>query len=275
MLGGIEAGGTNFVCAAGNGPGDLVREEFATGAPHQTIDLAARFFEQHPVSAIGLGCFGPIDRTTGTIGKTPKTAWQFFSIVDALRSATKVANIQFDTDVNAAALGEQRWGAANGLMDFLYLTVGTGVGGGAMVNGQLLHGTSHPEMGHIRVLHDVARDPFPGACFAHGDCLEGLASGLAIERRWGKPGRQLPPTHEAWLLETDYLAQALAMFTVTLAPARIIVGGGVMHSLSYAHLTQRVEELLNGYVAVPAIVPPALGDDAGVLGAIVMAGMPA
>jgi len=271
VYGGVEAGGTNFVCGVGTGPDDLIREEFATGTPEETISRAGCFFSRFPVTAIGVGCFGPIDRAAGQITTTPKIAWQQFAIVNALEQVTGVTRIAFDTDVNAAALGEHRWGAAVGISDFLYLTVGTGIGGGAMVNGALLHGQSHPEMGHIQIPHDPIRDPFPGACYAHADCLEGLASGIAIEQRWKRPGRDLPPDHQAWDLEAEYLAQALSVFTCAFAPVKIIVGGGVMHSVQYEGLRARLRKLLNGYIANPEVVPPALGEDAGVLGAFALA----
>lgn len=271
MLGAIEAGGTNFVCGVGTGPGDLIHQEFPTSSPAETIGLAAVFFAQHSVEALGVGCFGPIDIAAGRITTTPKTAWQQFAIVEALRQATGITRIAFDTDVNAAALGEHTWGAAVGVADFLYLTVGTGIGGGAMINGQLLHGASHPEMGHIRTRHDLTRDPFPGACYAHGDCLEGLASGAAITSRWRQPGATLPPDHEAWALETEYLAEALATFTCALSPRKIIVGGGVMKAISYTSLTTQLSKLLNSYIAVPEVLPPALGELAGVLGGIALA----
>ncbi len=271
MLGGIEAGGTNFVCAVGAGPRDLHRHEFSTTTPAETIAEAAAFFQNHDVDALGVGCFGPIDIAAGRITTTPKSGWQYFSIVDALRQATGIERIAFDTDVNAAALGEHRWGAAQGVEDFIYLTVGTGVGGGAMVNGSLLHGKSHPEMGHVRIRRDSTHDTRPGACYAHGDCLEGLASGHAIKVRWGQTGDRLPPDHEAWRLEIDYLAEAMAIFTLTLSPVKIIAGGGVMRSVSYPLLASRVGELLKGYVSAPEIVPPALGEDAGVLGALALA----
>lgn len=271
MLGAIEAGGTNFVCGVGTGPHDLIHEEFPTGSPAETIQRAAGFFAKHSVEALGIGCFGPINIQAGRITTTPKTAWQQFAIVEALRQATGIPQIAFDTDVNAAALGEHTWGAAIGIDDFLYLTVGTGIGGGAMINGQLLHGESHPEMGHIRIRHDAKRDPFAGACYAHGDCLEGLASGAAIASRWQQPGATLPPDHEAWTLETEYLAEALATFTCAFSPRKIIVGGGVMKSISYMALTTQLNKLLNGYIAVPEVLPPALGDLAGVLGAITLA----
>lgn len=271
MTGGIEAGGTNFVCAVGSGPSDLVRYEFPTGAPSETIAHAAEFFRAHSPGALGVGCFGPIDIRAGRITTTPKLAWQGFPIVNALRQATGIARIAFDTDVNAAALGESTWGAARGVDNFLYLTIGTGIGGGAMIDGRLLHGRSHPEMGHIRIPHDVVRDPFPGSCYAHGDCLEGLAAGYAIEQRWGHRGEELPPGHAAWDLEAHYLALALANLTCTFAPRMIILGGSVIRSTPIDTVRARTQAALHGYVELPEIVAPGLGEDAGVLGAIVLA----
>ncbi len=270
-FGGIEAGGTHFVCATGSAPHDVVSEEFSTGTPAETIPRIAEFFRRHPVAAIGIGCFGPIDIAAGRITTTPKTAWQQFGIVDAVRQATGVHRIAFDTDVNAAALGENTWGAAQGLSDFLYLTVGTGIGGGGMLEGRLLHGASHPEMGHVRVPHDLARDPFPGCCYAHGDCLEGLASGVAIRERWGKSGQDLPAGHPAWDLEAGYLASGIAGFIFTLAPRRIILGGSVMLGTPVDLVRSKVAALLNRYVAMPDIVAPGLGDSAGVLGGVALA----
>jgi fructokinase len=188
--------------------------------------------------------------------------------------------VAFDTDVNAAALAEQRWGAALGLDTFLYVTVGTGVGGGAIVHGRLLHGLLHPEMGHIRIPHDWQVDPFPGLCPYHGDCLEGLASGPALEARWGKPAHSLPADHPAWSLEAHYLALGLVTFICTLVPQRIIMGGGILHQEQvFPRVRHEVRQLLNNYIQVPElhvqlddyIVPPALGDQAGVLGALALA----
>jgi fructokinase len=188
--------------------------------------------------------------------------------------------VAFDTDVNAAALGEHQWGAAQGLDTFLYLTVGTGIGGGVMVHGQMLHGLLHPEMGHIRLPHDWQADPFPGHCPYHGDCLEGLAAGPALEARWGQSAPTLPAEHPAWSLEARYLALGLVTFICTLAPQRIILGGGVMQQTHlFLRLRQAVRQLLNDYIRVVAlqedlaayIVPPLLGDQAGVLGALVLA----
>jgi fructokinase len=196
-----------------------------------------------------------------------------------LRQALAVP-VGFDTDVNAAALGEQRWGAAQGLDNFIYLTIGTGIGGGAMVNGRLLHGLVHPEMGHIRLPHDWTADPYPGFCPFHGDCLEGLAAGPALEGRWGQRAETFAAGHPAWELEAHYLGLALMNFICTLSPQRIILGGGVMTQPALLPLVRsKVQTLLNGYVRHPAIleridqyiVLPALGGKAGVLGAIALA----
>jgi fructokinase len=188
--------------------------------------------------------------------------------------------VEFDTDVNAAALGEATWGAARGLGTFIYLTVGTGIGGGGMVNGKLLHGLLHPEMGHLRVPHDLDKDPYPGACPFHGDCLEGLAAGPALLGRWGHRAEDLPADHPAWELEAQYLALGLANLICTLSPQRIILGGGVMQRIGLFQMVRRnVQQVLNGYLQVRTIleqidqyiVPAALGDRAGVLGAIALA----
>jgi fructokinase len=268
---GIEAGGTKFVCGIGTGPGDLVREEFPTTTPEDTLRRAAEFLNRHQPDSLGIGCFGPIDLQRGTITATPKLAWQNCPVVASLRAATGIRDIVFDTDVNAAAFGEYRWGASQGAGVFLYLTVGTGIGGGAMIDGRLLHGLIHPEMGHIRVPHDRAADPFPGACYAHGDCLEGLASGFAIESRWNQRGENLPADHPAWALEAEYLAHGLVTLICAFSPEKIIIGGGVAQRVGFPLLRDKTAALLNGYTAMPEIVPPALGNNAGVLGAIALA----
>jgi fructokinase len=271
----------------GTGPDDLRAEErFPTTTPEETIERAIAFFAQQPEApaAIGVGSFGPVDPdpaspTFGSITTTPKPGWAHTDFVGALRRALDVP-VGFDTDVNAAALGEHRWGAAQGLDTFIYLTIGTGIGGGGMVNGQLMHGMMHPEMGHIRIPHDRKRDPYSGGCPFHGDCLEGLAAGPALEARWEQRGETLPGDHPAWTLEAEYLALALVNFICTLSPRRIIMGGGVMAQPQlFPMVRRRVEALLNGYVQVPQIleeiddyiVPPGLGNRAGVLGAIALA----
>jgi len=286
LYGGIEGGGTKFVCAVGSGPGDI-REEirYSTGTPDESIGRAIDFFSKFDgLRAVGIACFGPLDANPksphfGYVTTTPKPGWSQTEFAGRVSRALHLP-VGFDTDVNAAALSEYRWGAAQGLDSCLYLTVGTGIGGGAVVEGKMIHGLMHPEMGHLRVPHDSATDPFPGNCPYHGDCLEGLACGPAIEARWGQRAETLAPHHPAWALEAHYLALGLTNFIVTLSPQRIILGGGVM---AQAHLfpliRAEVQSLLNGYVQSPMIqaqidayiVPPQLGNQAGVLGAIALA----
>jgi len=283
--GGVEAGGTKWVCAIGDGPGDL-RETvtFPTTTPAETIARAAGFFARaEDLAGVGVGSFGPIDArrsspTWGSITTTPKPGWAHTEVAPALERALALP-VVFDTDVNAAALGEQRWGAAVGLDTFCYVTVGTGIGGGAMANGRLLHGLLHPELGHMRVPHDRERDPFEGACPYHGDCFEGLAAGGAVRQRWGVPAEELDDP-AAWELEAEYLALGLVNVVCTLSPQRIVLGGGVMKRPGlHALVRARLRELLAGYIAAPElidaiddyVVPPRLGDRAGVLGAIELA----
>ncbi|MFQ5436156.1 MAG: ROK family protein [Anaerolineae bacterium] len=286
FFGGIEAGGTKFVCAVGTGPDDIRAEvRFPTTTPAETIGQALAFFRaQEGVTAVGIAAFGPLDPapnspTFGHITTTPKPGWANVGLAGAIRDGLGVP-IGFDTDVNGAALGEWQWGAAQGLDTFIYLTIGTGIGGGGMVNGRLLHGLVHPEMGHIVLPHDWQADPFPGRCPYHGDCLEGMAAGPAIEARWGMKGPELPPDHPAWEMEAHYLALALRTFICTLSPQRIILGGGVMaQSHLFPLVRQKTLAALNGYVQSPAIlqridqyiVPPGLGNRAGVLGAMALA----
>ncbi|MFA6111580.1 MAG: ROK family protein [Candidatus Latescibacterota bacterium] len=287
--GAIEAGGTKFVCAVGSGPHDWQEEiRFPTTTPEETIGRAVDFFRAHharqPLAAVGIGSFGPVDPnpgspTFGRITTTPKPGWPDTDIVAAIRAALDVP-VGFDTDVNAAALGEGRWGAAQGLDTFIYLTVGTGIGGGGMVGGRLLHGMLHPEMGHVRVPHDLTADPYPGYCPFHGDCLEGLAAGPALQGRWGKRAEELPPDHQAWDLEARYLALGLVSYVCALSPQRIVMGGGVMDQPRLLPLVRRqVQELLNGYLRTPQIlaeidryiVVPGLGNRAGIAGALALA----
>jgi fructokinase len=260
LFGGIEAGGTKWVCAVGTGPDDVVDEiVFPTGAPDETLARATAFLTRNgPLDAVGIGSFGPVDLQGGRIGATPKPGWQGVDLVSAFEGVP----VALDTDVNAAALGEHRWGAAAGLDTFVYVTVGTGIGGGAMVDGRLLHGLAHPEMGHMRVPHDRERDPFPGVCPYHGDCLEGLASGVALQAR-GEASLEL---------EAEYLALGLINIVSVLSPQRIVIGGGVMKEPGLLDLVRaRMPELAAGYVELPDVVPPALGDRSGVLGAFELA----
>ncbi len=289
LFGGIEAGGTKFVCAVGSGPHDLrACRELPTTTPAATLPAVVEFFQaqaaQAPLSAIGIGCFGPLGLDPagpdfGFITSTPKPGWQNVDLAGALARALNLP-VGLDTDVNAAALAEHRWGAAQGLDTFVYLTVGTGIGGGVMCAGRLLHGLVHPEIGHMRIPHDLAADPFPGACPYHRDCLEGLASGLALAARWGAPGPTLPPAHPAWRLEAHYLALAAANLVCALSPQRLLFGGGVMRQ---AHMLPAIRaellDLLHGYVQSPALLErtdeflqlPRLGERAGVLGGLALA----
>ncbi len=288
LYGGIEAGGTKWVCAVGTGPDDIRAEtRFPTTTPAETLGRAIDFFrayESEGLTAIGVGSFGPVDlnplsSSYGYITTTPKPGWANTDVVGTLRQALG-RPIGFDTDVNVALLGEQQWGAARDCDVAVYITVGTGIGGGALVGGSIVHGLIHPEMGHIRLVRDPARDPFTGVCPYHGDCLEGLACGPAISARWQVSAEHLPADHPAWELEADYLGQAMATLLCILSPQRIIIGGGVM---SQPHMFPRVREAtqrwLNGYLQHPhilvhpeqLIVPPALGARAGVLGAIALA----
>ena len=276
-LGGIEAGGSKFLCAAGHPPDELELIEIPTTTPEQTISRVVDFFKARmPLRAIGIASFGPVDLdplspTFGFITWTPKLAWRNFDFAGSIRKALR-APVAFDTDVNAAALAENRWGAAQGLDTFLYVTVGTGIGAGGLASGYLLHGRMHPELGHMRVPHDFVRDPFPGNCPSHGDCLEGLAAGPAIQARWGLDPSCLPDSHPAWDLEARYLALGLVNAICVLSPQRVILGGGVMaREPLYPLIRGNVAELLNGYIDPPDIVPPSLGSRAGVLGALALA----
>jgi fructokinase len=285
----VEAGGTKLVCAIGTGPHDVRAEARLDNAgPAETIPRALAFFEAHarrwPLAALGIATFGPVDLhadspTFGFITTTPKEGWAHVDLAGPFRRALGVP-VGFDTDVNAAALAEHRWGAAQGLDSFVYLTVGTGIGGGALVNGKLLHGMVHPEMGHVRLPRDPGVDPFPGACPYHGDCLEGLASAAALQARWGVPAETLPDEHPAWALEAHYLALGVAGIVAVLSPRRVVVGGGVMRRARLLERVRReVKEVLAGYVKSPElhgdldgyIVAPALGERAGVLGALALA----
>ncbi len=289
--GGIEAGGTKFVCAIGRGPKEIVaHERFATTTPQITLEQVRTFFAQHtdryPLRALGIGSFGPLDAdphssTFGTITTTPKPGWSHTELAGFFRR-TLALPVAFDTDVNAAALAEHQWGAGRGVQNLVYVTVGTGIGGGALLDGAPLHGFSHPEMGHMRLARHKGDTSatFPGVCPFHQDCWEGLASGPAMEARWGQSAQELPPEHPAWELEAFYLASGLMNIALILSPQRIILGGGVAQQ---RHLLERVRQnlgaLLGNYVqglqtrrAIRSfLVPPALGQRAGVLGAIALA----
>ncbi len=290
LWGGIEAGGTKFVCMIGRGPRDIRAEErFPTTTPEETLLHAATFFRRHsspkaPLVGLGVACFGPVDLdprspTYGYITSTPKPGWGKTDVARRLAQELGVP-VAFDTDVNCAAYGEYKWGAARGLDSVVYITVGTGIGGGVVIGGKPVHGLVHPEIGHMLIPHDRQLDPYPGWCPYHGDCLEGLAAGPSLKGRWGRPGNELPPDHPAWELEAHYLGLACVNLVLCHSPHRIVMGGGVMDQPALLPLLRKeVQQLLNGYVQSPKIldeidryvVAPALGNRAGVLGAIALA----
>jgi fructokinase len=270
MFGAIEAGGTKFICGAGTGPGDLETVQFPTITPRETVRACVAWLRERRPEAVGIASFGPVDLETGHITSTPKAGWANCDLAGEVRRALRVP-VGFDTDVNGSALGEARWGAGQGVSDFLYLTVGTGIGGGAIAGGRVVHGKQHPEMGHVRIPHDLAADPYPGGCPFHGDCLEGLASGPAMEARWNQPAFRLPADHPGWELEARYLALGLVNFMCALSPRLVILGGGVMHQPRLFELVRaEVARLVNGYFEPCPIAPPGLGDRAGVLGGLVL-----
>jgi fructokinase len=280
MLGAIEAGGTKFVCAVGDETGKIIdRIQIPTTVPEETMTGVIQFFKKYQVKAIGIGSFGPIDvnedsPTYGFITSTPKLAWKDFPFVQTIKEAFSVP-VGFNTDVNAAALGEATFGAAKGLDSCLYITIGTGIGAGAMVQGKLLQGLSHPEMGHILVRRHQ-NDSYQGKCPYHHDCFEGLAAGPGIEERWGEKGINLVEREEVWDLEGYYIAQALMQYILILSPKKIILGGGVMNQKQvFTYVYKYLPELVNQYVSLPElsdyIVSPGLGDNAGIAGSLLLA----
>jgi fructokinase len=286
LYGGVETGGTKVACLLGSGPDDIVAEtRFETGSPEATVAQIVAFFAAHErPDAVGVGAFGPIGvdpgaADWGVLGRTPKPGWSGFGLGPELARRTGLA-VALDTDVNAAALGELRWGAGVGCSSVAFLTVGTGIGAGFVVDGRPLHGLLHPEAGHMRIPHSLARDPFPGACPFHGDCWEGLASGAAMAARWGVTGAELAPGHPGWELEAEYLAAGIANLVMIVSPQRFIVGGGVLGHPGLLDLVrERVASLLAGYLGTELLgariseylVAPGLGERAGTLGALALA----
>jgi len=282
-IGAIEAGGTKFVCGIGNEHGlieDSVR--FPTETPETTIPKLIEYFADKGVEAIGIGTFGPInlDRSSpqyGYITTTPKPGWAGFNFVGAITQALQVP-VGWDTDVNAAAYGEARWGAAKGLGSCIYYTIGTGVGVGIYAEGKLVHGLVHPEAGHVLVRRHP-EDKFQGRCPYHGDCLEGMAAGPALEDRWKMKGHEIPVDHPAWEMEAYYIGQAVSNMILTISPKKVILGGGVMQQGHlFPLIREEVRRNLNGYVQAEAlldgideyIVPPGLGQLAGLTGALAL-----
>jgi fructokinase len=286
LYGGIETGGTWCVCAVGSGPDEIVSEEqFATTEPVETLARIVEFFRRAPsVEAIGVGSFGPVDLdrespTWGYVTTTPKPGWQQTAVAPLLAERLGLP-VAFENDVAAAAVGEHRWGAGQGVRALCYLTVGTGIGAGLLIDGKPWHGLVQPEVGHLRIQHDQDRKPFAGICPVHGDCWEGLASGPAIEARWNVVPSELADDHPAWEIEADHLAMGILSIVMVASPERVIVGGGVMDRPPLLGMVrQRLRELVGGYLQTPLLgeaidsylVAPELGDRAGVLGAIALA----
>ncbi|MCY4158249.1 MAG: ROK family protein [Bacteroidetes bacterium] len=283
LIGGIEAGGTKFVCAIGHPPNDIqALERFPTTTPEETLGRTLDFFQNQPrlPDSIGIATFGPADvhpdsETYGYITSTPKPGWSNTDLGGVISRELQLP-IVFDTDVNGAAVGEYLWGNGQGTKNLLYLTIGTGIGGGALVNGKPIHGLVHPEMGHL-FLPRAEGDDYEGYCPFHGTCLEGMACGPAIEDRWGIPAKSMPPDHIGWSFEAHYISLALVNLILTLSPERIILGGGVMQQMHlFPSIRSRVVSHLNGYVQASEltyeidqyIIPPGLGSKAGVLGAM-------
>jgi fructokinase len=291
LLAGVELGGTKCVCIIGTGPDDVrALERLPTGERNETLgqieDVLERGRAQHgDFAALGVGTFGPADLresspTWGHITSTPKPGWRNTDVAQRLHRRFGIP-VNFDTDVNGAAFAEGRWGAAQGLSDFAYVTVGTGIGVGSIVRGRSVFGINHTELGHIRVVRKPG-DTFAGSCPFHGDCIEGLASGPAIEARTGVPAGQLPADHPAWEFVVHGLAQLMHTMVLSTAPARIFLGGGVMSGQPHlvSRIRQELQRSLNGYVEVAAlgpggisqfIVPPGLGAMAGPLGTLALA----
>lgn len=282
-IGAIEAGGTKFVCGIGSESGAIEeRISFPTGHPERVMEQVIEYFKDKKVEAIGIGTFGPIDidplsETYGSVTTTPKPGWSGFPFLETLKREFRVP-FGWDTDVNAAAYGEAAWGAAKGLDSCVYFTIGTGIGVGVYSEGRLVHGLVHPEGGHI-LPRRHPDDRFSGHCPYHGDCLEGLAAGPAIEKRWGVKGSELGADHPAWAMEAYYLGQAVTSAILMLSPKIVILGGGVMQQKHLLPMIRaEVGKNLNGYVNAAAlqagmdnyIVAPGLGDNAGLSGSLAL-----
>lgn len=285
LYGALEAGGTKMVCAVGDENGQILDQvSIPTTVPDETMPGVLEYFKGKEINALGIACFGPVDVRTGSLTygnilNTPKIPWRNFPMLNTIKEAIgKDLPIGFDTDVNGSLLGEVTWGCAKGLSDAVYFTIGTGIGMGAMVGGKLLHGMLHAEAGHLKMAIDP-NDPFKGNCPSHGACFEGMASGPAIEARWGKSAKELADRPEVWELEADYITQEMAAVIFLLSPQKIILGGGVMHQTQlFPLIRKKVVEYINNYIDTKElrninnyIVPAALNDNQGIMGAIKLA----
>lgn len=283
LYGALEAGGTKMVCAIGMEDGQIIDKiQIATRTPDETLPSLIDYFCDKEIKALGIASFGPVDLNTasptyGYITTTPKEGWSNVDIAGTFKSALNIP-IGFDTDVNGSLLGEVTYGASKGLENIVYITVGTGIGGGVMSNGKLLHGMLHPELGHM-LIQKHPDDGYRCRCPYHDHCLEGLASGPALEERRGLKGIDIPADDKAWKLEAYYLGQAIVNLILTLSPERIILGGGIMHQEQlFEMIRNETKKQLNGYVKTALlsdldnyIVPASLKDEQGILGCIRLA----
>ena len=283
LYGALEAGGTKMICAVGDEKGNIIDEvTIPTTVPNETIPEIIRYFKGKDIEALGIACFGPLDLdksspTYGNILKTPKLAWTDLEIYSVLKDELEVP-VNIDTDVAGSLLGEATWGSAKGISNALYITIGTGIGGGILANGEILHGMLHPELGHM-FLSRHESDSFEGICPFHKNCFEGLVSGPSIEARWGKPAVELADKVEVWNLESYYIAQALTNIILTLCPKKIILGGGVMNQEQlFPMIRSKVRSNINGYITTKEledidnyIVPAGLGGKQGIMGALKLA----
>lgn len=280
MIGALEAGGTKMVCAIGKEDGTILEQvSIPTTTPEETMPRIFDYFKDKEIRALGVAAFGPVNVNKksskyGYILDTPKLAWKNYDFLSAIKEEIHVP-IGLDTDVNGSCLGEMTYGCAKGLDSVIYITIGTGVGVGAAINGKLLHGMLHPEAGHI-LLPLSKQDEKGGICPYHKNCFEGLAAGPSIEARWGKKAVELAGQDEVWEMESFYIAQALMNYVLTLSPQKIILGGGVMHQEQlFPLIRKKTAELLNGYINTPElndidnyIVPASLHDNQGIMGCI-------
>jgi len=288
IIGGIEAGGTKFLCGVARDDGTILEEiRIPTATPVETLTAASNFFEQAAerhgmIAALGIGSFGPLSLRSsapdyGCITSTPKPAWQGTDLLGHFRR-TLGAPMVLDTDVNAAAAGEMLFGGGRGLDSFCYVTVGTGIGVGLLIDGAPHGGANHLEAGHIRVVRAPGDAAFPGLCPYHRDCVEGMACGPAIFARWGRPAEELDDDHPAWAIEAHYIAELCATLTYTVRPDRIVLGGGVMRPPMYGLVRKALKHKLACYDAslrdidmMDYIARPSAGASAGFTGALALA----
>jgi len=277
LIGGVEGGGTKFLAAVARQSGDdrpeiedQIRVE-TTDNPADTLTPLAEWLGNHALDGLGIATFGPLDLATGKVGTTPKDGWSGADVCSALTARFDgPPPTGFDTDVNGAGLAEWRWGASHGSSVSLYITVGTGIGGAAIIDGFPVHGFAHPEMGHISVPQHP-NESLVSLCPHHDSCLEGLASGPAIAARAGRAAEELANDDMAWDIAAHYLAHGLADLTLVLSPEIIVLGGGVMQQASLLErVATRLDEVLDGYVATPRVAPAALGQEAGLFGALAL-----